>query len=88
MGGYAPKYIAKIYFLEAMLKGWVALLRKNCTISYIFAPFSMKRLAFWVAILRNGGRFSGWICSEFTTKQAAQLSLWAAQLALCHYQIF
>lgn len=23
MGGYAPKYIAKIYFQKAMLKGWV-----------------------------------------------------------------
>ena len=66
MGGYAPKYIAKIYFQKAMLKGWVALLRKTCAISLILTPFSIKMLAFWVVMFRNGGRFSGWVCSEFT----------------------
>ncbi len=24
-------------------------------------------LAFWVVMFRNGGRFSGWVCSEFTS---------------------
>ena len=68
MGGYAPKYIAKIYFQKAMLKGWVALLRKTCAISLILTHFSIKMLAFWVEMPRNGGRFSGWVCSEFTKK--------------------
>ena len=67
MGGYAPKYIAKIYFQKAMLKGWVALLRKTCAISLILTHFSIKMLAFWVEMPRNGGRFSGWVCSEFTS---------------------
>ena len=49
-----------------MLKGWVALLRKTCAISLILTHFSIKMLAFWVEMPRNGGRFSGWVCSEFT----------------------
>ena len=75
MGGYAPKYIAKIYFQKAMLKGWVALLRKTCAISLILTHFSIKMLAFWVEMPRNGGRFSGWVCSEFTKLSPATMYL-------------
>ena len=67
MGGYAPKSIAKINFLAATPEGWVALLQKISSISQILALFSIKKLVFWVVMLRNGRRFSGWACSEFTT---------------------
>ena len=71
MGGYAPKSIAKINFLAEMPEGWVALLRKICSISQILALFSIKKLVFWVVMLRNGRRFSGWACSEFTRQSKA-----------------